>query len=197
MLLIVGELDSSYNFSTLYHRCLLRQILSALFCAFCIIEITTCNLLSQQAFAYWNKSRIQDLYSRSELSCSTLKLLRRQSCKICLFALVAMFLQCSFQFRCGVMVIPRNLMVLASSICPPLMFRLRLFVSSKDFWIACILFWRNLFWFSAYHTTLWLCWVKLGVCFVLTDSTLTCKIMQIICKLRNFCWSFWNIRDIK
>ena len=128
MLLIFGELDSSGNFCTFYHRGLLRQILSALFGVFCIIEITVCDWFSQQVFLYRKKGPIQDLYSKlvSKLSCSTLKLLRRHSWKILLFTLVAMSLQCSFQFRCGVKIIPRNLMVFASSICLPLMFRLSL-----------------------------------------------------------------------
>ena len=126
MFLIVGEIDSSCNFCTLYHRIFLKQILSALFCVFCMIEITACNWLSQQAFAYRNEGRIQDLCSRSKLSCSTLRLLRRHSWKIRLIALVVMSLQCSFQFSCGVMVVPRNLIVFAFSIWFPLMFRLRL-----------------------------------------------------------------------
>ena len=96
MFLIVGEFDSSCNFCTLYHRGFLKHILIALFCAFCVIDMTVCDWFSQQAFAYRNRSRIQDLYSRSKLSCSTLRLLRRCSWKICLFALLVMSLQCSF-----------------------------------------------------------------------------------------------------
>ena len=95
----------------------LKQILSALFCVFCMIDMTVCDWLSQQAFVYRNKGRIQDLYSRSKLSCSTLRLRRRRSWKIRLFALVMMSLQCSFQFRCGLMVTLKNLLVFASSIC--------------------------------------------------------------------------------
>ena len=126
MFLIVGELDSSCNFCTLYHRGFLKQILSARFRSSCMIEITACDWLSQQALAYRNKGRIQDLYSRSKLSCSTLRLLRGQSWKIRLFALVVMSLQCSFHFRSAVLVITRNMLVLASSIWFPLMLRLRL-----------------------------------------------------------------------
>ena len=91
-----------------------------------MLEINVCDWLSQQAFAYRNKGRIQDLYSRSKLSCLPLRLIRRHSWKIRLFALVAMSLQCSFTFTCGIMVILRNLMVFAYSICLSLMFRMRL-----------------------------------------------------------------------
>ena len=126
MFLIVGEFDSSCNFCTLYHRCFLKHILCALFCAFCMIDMTVCDWFNQQALSYRNRGRIQDLYSRSKLSCSTLRLLRRCSWKICLFALLVMSLQCSFQFSCGFIVIPKNFMVLASLICFPLMFKLRL-----------------------------------------------------------------------
>ena len=150
MLLINGELDSSCSFCTLYHRGLLKQILSALFCAFCIIEITVCDWLSQQALAYRNKGRIHDLYSRSKLSCSKLKLLRHHSWKFRLFALVTMSLQCSFQFGCGAIVISRNLRVFASSIRLPLMFRLRLvclfegFLNSMYFVLAGVILFFSL-----------------------------------------------------
>ena len=126
MFLIVGEFDSSCNFCTLYHQGFLKQILSALFRAFCKIDMTVCDWFSQQAFAFRNRGRIQDFYSRSKLSRSTLRLLGRCSWKIRLFALLVMSLQCSFQFSCGVMVIPKNFMVFASSICFLLMFKLRL-----------------------------------------------------------------------
>ena len=143
MFFIVGELDSSCNFCALYHRSFHKQNLSALFCAVCMIGITACDWLSQQTFAYRNKGRIQDLYSKSKLS---LRLLRRHSWKTRLFALVVMSLQCSFQFRGGVMVIPTNLMVFASSIRFPLMFRLRLvclfegFLNSMYFVLAGFIF---------------------------------------------------------
>ena len=124
MFSIVGGLDSSCNICTLYHQSFPKQILSALFLAFCLTDLTVYDLLSQQAFAYRNKGRIQDLYSRRKFSCSTLRLLRRHSWNTGLFALVVISLQCSFQFRCGVMVIPMNLTVFASSVGFPLILRL-------------------------------------------------------------------------
>ena len=142
---------------TLYHRGFLNKNLWALFWAFCLIEITVCDWFGQQAFADRNKDQMQDLYSRSKLSWSTLKLLWRDSWKVCLFALIVTSLKHSFLFRSGVMVIPKNFMVFASSICFPLMFRLRLVCLFEGFWIACTLFYRDLFWFPAYHTTLWVC----------------------------------------
>ena len=131
--LIVGEFDSSCFFCTLYHRGFLKYILSALFCAFCMIDMTVCNWFSQQAVAYRNRGRIQDLYSRSKLSCSTLRLLRSCRRKIRLFALLVMSLQFSFLFSCGVVVIPKNFMVFASLICFPLMFIVRLVCRFEGF----------------------------------------------------------------
>ena len=187
LFIIVGELDSSCNFCTLYHRGFLKHILSALFC---IIGMTVCDWFRRQAFAYRNRGRIKDLYSRSKLSCSTLRLLKRCSWKIRLFALLVMSLQCSFQFSCGVMVIPKNFDVFASQFVFRWCLNWHLFVFSKGFWIACTLFWPVFFLFSTYHTTLWECWVRPGVCFVLPDWTLTYKTIKSHLQTENFLLAF-------
>ena len=113
--IMIGESGFSCNLCEFCNRGFLKQILSALICDFCMLEMTVCDWLNQQAFDYRYNGRIQDLYRKIKLLSSTFKLLKRQNWKILLITLFISSLQCSFILSCGVFIIPLNLMVLTLS----------------------------------------------------------------------------------
>ena len=133
---MLKELKFSSNFARYINEASLKKRLVLCFCICFIIDMTNCSWLTHQAFAYRNNDQIQDLYSKCNFPFSAFRLLKRQSWKNRLFGLVFMFLQCSLQLRCGIIINPKNLIILASTNCSPLFCLFRRILNTKYFVLA-------------------------------------------------------------